>query len=141
MTRPLEDWQSREGLVKGKYASDVEFLGWHPGLTRCADAIDLGEGLDTQNDQGWQTLTGCKSSVVGINACIHSKRTKLRGVVNFTVRKIDKRMYLQMHLLSMMFHGGPVRLGEKWSSPPKIEITLIGINPISIHEILVENVC
>ena len=69
------------------------------------------------------------------------KRTKLKGVVNFTVRKIDKRMYLQMHLLSVMFHGGPVRFGKKWSGPPKIEITFIGINPISIHEILVENVC
>ena len=61
------------------------------------------------------------------------KGTKLNGVVNFTVRKIDKRMYLLMHLLSMMFHGGPVRLGEKWSGPPEIEITFIGINPISIH--------
>ena len=50
-------------------------------------------------------------------------------------------MYLQMHLLSMMFHGGPVRLSKKWSGPPKIEITLIGINPISIREILVENMC
>ena len=36
--------------MKGKYASDVEFLGWHPGCTRCAVAIDLGEGLGTRND-------------------------------------------------------------------------------------------
>ena len=50
-------------------------------------------------------------------------------------------MYLQMHLLSMMFHGGPVRLGEKWNSPPKIEIILIGVNPISVCEIFVENMC
>ena len=50
-------------------------------------------------------------------------------------------MYLQMYLLSVMFHGGPVRLGKKWSSQPEIEITFIGINPISICEILVENMC
>ena len=50
-------------------------------------------------------------------------------------------MYLQMHLLSVMFHGGPVQFGKKWSGPPEIEITFIGINPISIREILVENVC
>ena len=49
MTQPLEDWRSREGLVKGEYASDVEFLEWHPGHTRHAVAIDLGEGLDTRN--------------------------------------------------------------------------------------------
>ena len=48
-------------------------------------------------------------------------------------------MYLQMHLLSVMLHGGPVRFGKKWSGPPKIEIIFIGINPISVHEILVEN--
>ena len=42
--------------MKGEYASDVEFLGWHPGCTRRAVAIDLGEGLGTQNDQGRQTL-------------------------------------------------------------------------------------
>ena len=73
MTQPLEDWQSREGLVKGKYASDVESLGWHLGHTRRAVATDLGEGLDTRNDRGRQTLAGCKSSVGGINACTHSK--------------------------------------------------------------------
>ena len=73
MTWPLEDWRSQEGLVKGEYASDVEFLGWHLGHTRRTVAIDLGEGLDTRNDRGWQTLTGCKSSVGGINACTHSK--------------------------------------------------------------------
>ena len=50
-------------------------------------------------------------------------------------------MYLQMHLLSVMFHDGPVRFGKKWSSPPEIEILFIGINPISVHEILVENMC
>ena len=59
--------------MKGKYASDVEFLGWLPGHTRRAVAIDLGEGLGTRNDRGWQTHAGCKSSVGGINACIHSK--------------------------------------------------------------------
>ena len=50
MTQTLGDWRSREGLMKGGYASDVEFLGWLPGRTRHAVAIDLGEGLGTQND-------------------------------------------------------------------------------------------
>ena len=59
--------------MKGEYASDVEFLGWHLGHTRRTVAIDLGEGLDTGNDRGRQTLAGCKSSVGGINACTHSK--------------------------------------------------------------------
>ena len=69
MTRPLEDWRSREGLVKGKYASDVMLLGWLPGHTRCAVAIDLGEGLGTQNDQGQQTLVSCKRRVRGVSTC------------------------------------------------------------------------
>ena len=69
MTRPLEDWQSWEGLMKGEYTSDVVLLGWLPGHTRCTVAIDLGEGLGTQNDRGQQTLTNCKSRVRGVNAC------------------------------------------------------------------------
>ena len=73
MTQPLEDWRSWEGLVKGEYAFDVVLLGWLLGHTRCAVAIDLGEGLGTQNDRGWQTLTGCKSRVGGVNAYTHSK--------------------------------------------------------------------
>ena len=60
VTRPLEDWQSWEGLVKGEYASDVILLGWLPGHTRHAVAIDLGEGPGIQNDRGQQTLTNCK---------------------------------------------------------------------------------
>ena len=55
----MEDWQSWEGLVKGKYASDVILLGWLPGRTRHAVAIDLGEGQGIQNDQG-QTLADLK---------------------------------------------------------------------------------
>ena len=71
--------------MKGKYASDVVLLGWPPGRTRCTVAIDLGEGLGTQKDRGWQTLAGCKSSVEGVK-CLHIfKRTKLKGIVNFTV--------------------------------------------------------
>ena len=62
MTQPLEDWQSQEGLVKGEYTSDVIFLGWLPGHTRRAVAIDLGEGQGIRNDRGQQTLAGCKSS-------------------------------------------------------------------------------
>ena len=50
-------------------------------------------------------------------------------------------MYLQMHLLSVMLHGGPVRFGKKWSGPPEIEIIFISINPISVREIFVEHAC
>ena len=50
-------------------------------------------------------------------------------------------MYLQVHLLGVMFHGGPVRFGKKWGGPPEIEIIFTGINRISVREILVENVC
>ena len=127
--------------MKGKYTSDEVFLGWLPGRTRHAVAIDLGEGLDTRNDREQQTLASCKSSVGGVNACTLLKRTKLKGIVIFDVRKIDKRMYLQMHLLSVMLHGGPVRFSKKWSSPPEIEIIFIGINPSSIREIFIEYPC
>ena len=71
MTWPLEDWRLREGLVKGEYASDVIFLGWLPGRTRHAVAINLGEGPGIQNGQGQQTLTNCKSSEESkVLACI-----------------------------------------------------------------------
>ena len=55
--------------MKGEYASDVVFLGWLPGHTRRAVAIDLGEGLGTRNDQGQQTLASCKSRVRGVSTC------------------------------------------------------------------------
>ena len=71
MTRPLEDWQLQEGLMKGEYASDVIFLGWLPGCTRHAVAIDLGEGQGIRNDRGQQTLAGCKSSEGRVNTCTH----------------------------------------------------------------------
>ena len=73
MTLPLEDWRSREGLVKGEYASDVIFLGWLPGHTRRAVAIDLGEGQGIQSDRGQQTLADCKSSVGKVNTRMHLK--------------------------------------------------------------------
>ena len=60
MTRPLGDWRLQEGLMKGEYASGVILLEWLPGRTRCAVAIDQGEGLGIQNDRGQQTLTSCK---------------------------------------------------------------------------------
>ena len=107
MTRPLEDGQSREGLMKGEYASDVILLGWLPGHTRRAVAIDLGEGQGIQNDRGQQTLVNCKSRVKG-SKCLHTfRKTKLRYVVIFNVRKIDKRMYLQAHLLYVVLHSRP----------------------------------
>ena len=73
--------------MKGKYASDIEFLGWHPGRTRRAVAIDLVEGLDIQNDRGWQTLAGCKSSVGGINACTHSKEPSWKVLLTLLLGK------------------------------------------------------
>ena len=73
MTLPLEDWRSQEGLMKGEYTSDVIFLGWLPGRTRRAVAIDLGEGHGIQNDRGQQILAGCKSSEGKVNTCTHSK--------------------------------------------------------------------
>ena len=50
-------------------------------------------------------------------------------------------MYLQVHLLDVMLHGGPDRFGKKRSGPSEIEEILIGINPIGVHEILIENAC
>ena len=44
-------------------------------------------------------------------------------------------MYLQMHLFGVMFHSGPVRLGEEWGGPPEIKIIFTGINPTSVLEI------
>ena len=71
MTRPLGDWRSQEGLVKGEYASDVILPGWLPGHTRHAVAIDQGEGLGIQNDRGQQTLASCKvARRVKVLACI-----------------------------------------------------------------------
>ena len=58
----LGDWRSREGPVKGEYASDVKLLGWLPGRTRCTVAIDQGEEQGIRNDQGQRTLANCKSS-------------------------------------------------------------------------------
>ena len=36
------------------------------------------------------------------------ERTKLQTLLLSLGIKIDKRMYLQMHLFGVMFHGGPV---------------------------------
>ena len=46
--------------MKGEYASDVILLGWLPGHTKCAVAIDLSEGPGIQNDRGQQTPANCK---------------------------------------------------------------------------------
>ena len=50
-------------------------------------------------------------------------------------------MYLQMHLLCVMFHSGPVRLGEEWGGPPEIKIIFTGIDPTSVLEIRAEDTC
>ena len=46
--------------MKGEYVSDVILLGWLPGHTKHAVAIDLSEGLGIQNDRGQQTPANCK---------------------------------------------------------------------------------
>ena len=69
------------------------------------------------------------------------RKTRLRYAVIFNVRKIDKRMYLQVHLFGVMFHSGPVRLGEELGGPPEIKIILIGIDPTSVLEIRAEDAC
>ena len=88
----MEDWRSREGLMKGEYASDVILLGWLPGHTRCAVAIDLGEGPGIQNDRGQQTLASCK--VARRVKYLHAfKRTKLQNIVTiFKDNNIQKNV-------------------------------------------------
>ena len=66
--------------MKGEYASDVILLGWLPGHTRRAVAIDLGEGLGIQNDRGQQTVANCK--VARRVKYLHAfKGTKLQNIV------------------------------------------------------------
>ena len=91
--------------MKGKYASDVILLGWLPGHTRCAVAIDLGEGLGIQNDRGQQTLANCK--VARRVKYLHAFKSYKTLLLSLRTR-IDKRMYLQVHLFGVMFHSGPV---------------------------------
>ena len=93
MTRPLGDWRLREGLVKGEYASDVILLGWLPGRTRCAVAIDLGEGLGIQNDRGQQTLASCKVAR-GVKYLHVFKRTKLQKIITIFKDKNRQRNVL-----------------------------------------------
>ena len=50
-------------------------------------------------------------------------------------------MYLQVYLLDVMFHSGPVRLGEEWGGPPEIKIIFIGINFTGVLEIRAEDAC
>ena len=69
------------------------------------------------------------------------ERTRSQNTVTSNIRNIDKRKYLQMHLFSVMFHGGPVRLGEEWGSPPKVEVVFTGINPTGVLEIRAEDAC
>ena len=46
-----------------------------------------------------------------------------------------------MHLFGVMFHGGPVRLGEEWGSLSKVKIVLTGINSASVLKIGAEDAC
>ena len=69
------------------------------------------------------------------------KRTKLQNTAILNVRKIDKRMYLQVHLFGVMFHSRPVQLGEEWSGPSEIKVVFTGINPTGVLEIRAEDAC
>ena len=55
--------------------------------------------------------------------------------------RIAKGMYLQVHLFGVVFHNGPVQLGEEWGGPPEIKIVLTAINPTSVLEIHAEDAC
>ena len=72
---------------------------------------------------------------------MHSKELSYKTLLLSLGTKIDKRMYLQMHLFGVMFHSGPVRLGEEWGGPPEIKIIFTGINPTSVLEIRAEDTC
>ena len=72
---------------------------------------------------------------------MHSKELHYKTLLLSLGTKIDKRMYLQMHLFGVMFHSGPVRLGEEWGGPPEIKIIFTGINPTSVLEIRAEDTC
>ena len=50
-------------------------------------------------------------------------------------------MYLQMYLFGVMFHSGPVRLGEEWGSPPEIKVVFTGVDPTGVLEINAEDAC
>ena len=72
---------------------------------------------------------------------MHLKELSYETLLLSLRTRIDKRMYLQVHLFGVMFHSGPVRLGEEWGSPPEIKIILIGINSTSVLEIHAEDAC
>ena len=69
------------------------------------------------------------------------KITKLQNTAIFNVRKIDKRLYSQVHLFGVMFHGRPVRLGEEWGSPSEVKVVFTGINPTGVLEVRAEDTC
>ena len=71
---------------------------------------------------------------------MHSKELSYKTLLLSLRTRIDQRMYLQVHLFGVMFHSGPVRLGEEWGGPPEIKIILTGINPTSVLEICAEDV-
>ena len=72
---------------------------------------------------------------------MHSRELSYKTLLLSLRIKIDKRMYLQMHLFGVMFHSGPVRLGEEWGGPPEIKIIFTGINPTGVLEICAEDTC
>ena len=72
---------------------------------------------------------------------MHSRELSYKTLLLSLGIKIDKRMYLQMYLIGVMFHSGRVRLGEEWGGPPEIKIIFTGVNPTSVLEIRAEDMC
>ena len=72
---------------------------------------------------------------------MHSRELSYKTLLLSLRMEIDKRMYLQMHLFGMMFHSGPVRLGEEWGGPSEIKIIFTGINPTGVLEVCAEDTC
>ena len=78
-------------------------------------------------------MINIRKNVVMINA--------IKSVVMINVSKVDKRIYLQMHLFGVMSHGGPVRLSEEWGCPPMVEVIFVGVDFVSLFEVFAKYPC
>ena len=72
---------------------------------------------------------------------MHSRELSYKRLLLSLGIKIDKGMYLQVHLFGVMFHSGPVRLREEWGGPSEIKVIFAGVNLTSVLEIRAEDAC
>ena len=93
--------------MKGEYASKVNFLGSSQVIP---DAL-----LPLIKVRGWVSKmikdSGHSQTVKVVrreDICAHSKELSYKTLLLSVRIRIYKRMYLQMHLLGVMFHSGPV---------------------------------